>query len=60
MGMFGAAESRQRTALARAKAWLNSPPLTMDNLTGTVVLVQFCTYTCATAGVCTPRRRGWP
>lgn len=29
-----------------ATAWLNSPPLTVDDLRGKVVLVEFWTYTC--------------
>ena len=33
-------------ALARATAWLNSPPLSATSLLGKVVLVQFGTYTC--------------
>jgi thiol-disulfide isomerase/thioredoxin len=30
----------------RATSWLNSPPLTMEDLRGKVVLVDFWTYTC--------------
>jgi thiol-disulfide isomerase/thioredoxin len=33
-------------SLARADAWLNSPPLTAQALRGKVVLVHFWTYTC--------------
>lgn len=32
--------------LVGAIAWLNSQPLTVDELRGKVVLVNFCTYTC--------------
>lgn len=39
-------QSRQLSALARATAWLNSPPLSATSLLGRVVLVQFGTYTC--------------
>ena len=30
----------------RAAGWLNSEPLTVDELRGKVVLADFCTYTC--------------
>lgn len=33
-------------SLVGAIAWLNSQPLTVDELRGKVVLVNFCTYTC--------------
>jgi thiol-disulfide isomerase/thioredoxin len=33
-------------SLGGATAWLNSPPLTVDDLRGNVVLVDFWTYTC--------------
>jgi thiol-disulfide isomerase/thioredoxin len=50
MGIFGATTlegaSRELTAIGRAKDWLNSPRLTPDTLSGKVVIVQFCTYTC--------------
>lgn len=32
-------------SLAGATAWLNSQPLTVENLRGKVVLINFCTYT---------------
>ncbi|MEP0914377.1 redoxin domain-containing protein [Leptolyngbya sp. GB1-A1] len=32
--------------LGGAIAWLNSQPLTVDELRGKVVLINFCTYTC--------------
>jgi len=38
--------SRELTALARASDWINTPPLTTENLAGKVVVVDFCTYTC--------------
>ena len=51
LGMLGTAEAKQRepkelAALRRATEWLNSPPLTPATLSGKVVLVDFCTYTC--------------
>lgn len=33
-------------SLVGAIAWLNSQPLTVDELRGKVVLINFCTYTC--------------
>lgn len=33
-------------SLAGATAWLNSQPLTVEDLRGKVVLINFCTYTC--------------
>lgn len=33
-------------SLSRANAWLNSPPLTAEDLRGKVVLVNIWTYTC--------------
>ena len=33
-------------SLARADAWLNSPPLTAEDLKGKIVLIDFWTYTC--------------
>jgi hypothetical protein len=33
-------------SLVGAIAWLNSQPLTVDELHGKVVLINFCTYTC--------------
>jgi Thioredoxin like C-terminal domain/AhpC/TSA family len=33
-------------SLGGATEWLNSPPLTVADLRGNVVLVDFCTYTC--------------
>lgn len=33
-------------SLGSASGWLNSSPLTLDDLKGKVVLVNFCTYTC--------------
>jgi hypothetical protein len=33
-------------SLGGATGWVNSPPLTAEGLRGSVVLVDFCTYTC--------------
>src|SRR5260370_30583475 len=33
-------------SLSGATAWLNSPPLSADDLQGKVVLIDFWTYTC--------------
>jgi thiol-disulfide isomerase/thioredoxin len=47
-GLFNAPPEGQRalTSLSRANDWLNSPPLTAEELRGKVVLVEFWTYTC--------------
>ena len=51
--------SRQLSALARARAWLNSPPLSATSLLGRVVLVQFGTYTCINWLRTLPYVRAW-
>jgi hypothetical protein len=33
-------------SLGGANGWLNSPPLTADGVSGQIVVVNFCTYTC--------------
>lgn len=38
--------ARELAAIADAKDWLNSPRLTASHLSGKVVAVNFCTYTC--------------
>ena len=43
----------------RATGWLNSPPLTTDELTGRVVLVDFWTYTCVNWLRTLPYLRSW-
>jgi len=63
VGMFGAPESegasRELTAIFRASEWLNVPRLTPDALSGKVVLVQFCTYTCINWLRTLPYVRAW-
>lgn len=54
----------QRTAyetdsLSRATAWLNSPPLTTEDLRGQVVLVDFWTYSCINWRRTVPYLRTW-
>jgi thiol-disulfide isomerase/thioredoxin len=39
-------DQRSAPEFSGISTWLNSPPLTMDNLRGKVVLVQFWTYSC--------------
>jgi thiol-disulfide isomerase/thioredoxin len=46
-------------SLARATAWLNTPPLTADQLRGKVVLIDFCTYTCINWLRTLPYVRAW-
>ena len=40
--------------LSGAVAWINSPPLTRDQLKGHVVLVDFWTYSCINCLRATP------
>lgn len=47
------------TSIARATAWLNSPPLTAPALRGKVVLVDFWTYTCINWRRTLPYLRAW-
>jgi len=46
-------------SLARADAWLNSPPLTPATLRGKVVLIDFWTYTCINWRRTLPYVRAW-
>ena len=59
---FSAGQGTDRSelaSLARADAWLNSPPLTAEALRGKVVLVDFWTYTCINWLRTLPYVRGW-
>ena len=46
-------------SLAGATGWLNSPPLTPAGLRGSVVLVEFWTYTCINWLRALPYLRAW-
>jgi len=46
-------------ALTGATEWLNSPPLMADSLRGTVVLVEFWTYSCINWRRTLPYVRAW-
>ena len=46
-------------SLAGATTWLNSPPLTVDQLKGKVVLVDFWTYSCINCLRSLPYIRAW-
>ena len=46
-------------SLAGAQAWLNSPPLTLEQLKGKVVLVDFWTYSCINCLRSIPYVRAW-
>jgi thiol-disulfide isomerase/thioredoxin len=46
-------------ALAGAIEWINTPPLTMSELRGKVVLVEFWTYTCINWRRTLPYVRAW-
>jgi thiol-disulfide isomerase/thioredoxin len=53
------ADRSELGSLARADAWLNSPPLTAAALRGKVVLVDFWTYTCINWRRTLPYVRAW-
>jgi thiol-disulfide isomerase/thioredoxin len=63
LGMTGVGRAQSITgglpSLGGATAWLNSPPLTAAGLRGTVVLVEFWTYTCINWLRSLPYVRGW-
>ena len=50
LGAFTAAQAkgapRELAALVSVSEWINTPRLTVEHLTGKVVVVDFCTYTC--------------
>jgi len=46
-------------SLEGATGWLNTPPLTPDGLAGSVVVVDFCTYTCINWLRTLPYVRAW-
>ena len=46
-------------ALAGAVTWLNSPPLSADDLRGKVVLIDFWTYSCINCLRSIPYVRAW-
>ncbi len=59
--MLGLTQSTEAplAGLRHANAWLNSPPLTAASLSGKVVLVNFCTYTCINWLRSFPYVRAW-
>jgi thiol-disulfide isomerase/thioredoxin len=63
LGMPSAEYARSGTgelaSLARATAWLNTPPLTPADLRGHVVAVDFWTYTCVNWLRTLPYLRAW-
>ncbi len=52
-------QSRELAALGRGTPWINSPRLTAADLSGKVVLVDFCTYTCINWLRTLPYIRAW-
>ncbi len=60
-GFSGARETNppELASLTRADAWLNSPPLSAQDLRGKVVLVDFWTYTCINWLRTLPYIRAW-
>jgi hypothetical protein len=64
LGMFGMADAkddvpRELAAIGRATEWLNSPRLAPSQLSGKVVVVNFCTYTCINWLRTLPYVRAW-
>jgi thiol-disulfide isomerase/thioredoxin len=63
LGAFTTAEAkgapRELAALVRASEWINTPRLTVEHLTGKVVVVDFCTYTCINWLRTLPHVRAW-
>jgi cytochrome c biogenesis protein CcdA/thiol-disulfide isomerase/thioredoxin len=55
----GPPDEGQMPALSGATAWLNSPPLTPQDLRGKVVLVDFWTYSCINCLRALPYVTGW-
>ena len=53
------ASRTELASLSRANAWLNSPPLTAEDLRGKVVLVNVWTYTCINWQRQLPYVRAW-
>ena len=53
------ADGRKLPDLSGATAWLNSPPLTKNQLKGKVVLVDFWTYSCINCLRSMPYLRAW-
>jgi thiol-disulfide isomerase/thioredoxin len=51
--------AQQMPSLTGATDWLNSPPLSTEDLRGRVVLVDFWTYTCINWLRTLPYRRAW-
>ncbi|HTE29394.1 MAG TPA: redoxin domain-containing protein [Chryseolinea sp.] len=47
------------SSLKSANAWINSPALTVSELKGKVIVIQFCTYTCINWLRTLPYVRGW-
>ena len=50
---------RELSALGRAVEWINTSPLTPNNLLGKVVVVDFWTYTCINWLRTLPYVRAW-
>ena len=64
LGLLGTAQAnqgvpRELAAIGKAAQWLNSPLLTATSLSGKVVLVDFCTYTCINWLRTLPYVRAW-
>lgn len=52
-------DSSLLSSLSGATAWINSPPLTADQLKGKVVVIDFWTYSCINCLRALPYTRAW-
>lgn len=59
IGGGGFREGEQAQELVDVTAWINSPPLTISQLKGKVVLVDFWTYSCINCLRTLPYLTGW-
>jgi thiol-disulfide isomerase/thioredoxin len=59
LGLFGSVSSGVLSSLSSATGWINSQPLTVADLAGKVILIDFWTYTCINWLRTFPYVRAW-